>query len=279
MREAHSLSCTALGLWCAAVVAVGIWAPVAAPQDNDRAQIQQLQSQVDALNQELVRLKARDPAAQRQAMEHHWSMMQDHMQSTRQMSGIGARSCGDRMLMAPGVTDGGMMGPRMVNCTMLGHGLATGAPGWALPGGMTPDAYRQQMQGHMQQMLSQMSRISGETDPAKRQALMREHYETMYRDMQTMRGMGWMWGTAGPTASPKSDSAGATLLSKYCGQCHSPPSPSLHTSSEWSQVTQRMRAHIGEEAGVEDSGIALPSGAELDAITAYLGKHAKSAQP
>jgi len=274
VRANHLFSRTALGLWCAGALALGMWSPGAVPQSND--QVQELQAQVDALNRELARLKARDPAAQRQAMENHWSMMQDHMQSTRQMSGMGVRNCGDRMMIDPGMVDGGMMGARMMNCTMMGHGIGMGAPGWALPSGMAPDAYRQQMEGHMQRMRSQMSRISAETNPGKRQALMREHYETMYRDMQTMRGLGWMWGTVGAASLPDPDSAGAKLVSQYCGQCHVPPSPSLHTRSEWSQVTQRMRAHIGEQAGAAGAGVLVPRTAELDALTDYLGEHAKA---
>jgi hypothetical protein len=255
-------------------LAAGTWALEAEPQHNDQAQIQELQDQVDALNRELARLEARDPAAQRQAMENHWSMMQGHMQSTRQMSGMGARACGDRMMMEPGRMDAGMMGARMMNCTMMGHGMGMEVPGWKLPAGLAPGAYQQRMHVQMQRMRSQMSAISSETDPATRQVLMREHYETMYRDMQTMRGMGWMWGPAAPLPEP--DSPGARLVTQYCGQCHVPPSPDLHTSSEWSQVTQRMRAHIGEQAAKEGTAVQVPSAADLDALSDYLGEHAEA---
>lgn len=274
--RAHDFSRTVRGLWCAGALAVGTWALGAGPQSADQAQVQELQNQVDALNQELARLKAGDPATQRQAMQSHWSMMQDHMRSMRQMPGMSARSCSDWTMMDPGMMRGGMMGQGMMNCTMMGHGKGMGASRWALPAGMAPSVYQQQMRGHMQKMHAQMTAISAETDPAKRQALMREHYQTMYRDMQTMRGMGWMWGAAGASSLPEANSRGAKLASKYCGQCHALPSPTLHTSSEWSLVTQRMRAHIDEQAGTAGAGVLVPSPADLDALSDYLSKHARA---
>jgi mono/diheme cytochrome c family protein len=78
----------------------------------------------------------------------------------------------------------------------------------------------------------------------------------MYQDMQTMRGIGWMWGdgstmgrgmmgrgmmgggmmggTPAPSAKPlpDADSAGAKLVSSYCVQCHAAPPPTLHTAKE-----------------------------------------------
>ncbi len=64
--------------------------------------------------------------------------------------------------------------------------------GWALPN-ETPAQYQKRMQTLQQDMRKQMAAIAAETDPTKRDALIRQHYETMYRNMQTMRGMGWMW--------------------------------------------------------------------------------------
>jgi hypothetical protein len=111
-------------------------------------------------------------------------------------------------------------------------------------------------------------------DPAKRTALMREHYETMYRDMQTIRGMEWMWGPNGRTPLPEADSPAAKLYIGYCRQCHSPPSPTLHTRTEWRQTLQRMRGHIAAQSGPLDTGVLVPSAEEFEALSQYLDDHA-----
>jgi hypothetical protein len=51
----------------------------------------------------------------------------------------------------------------------------------------------------------------------------------------------------------------------------------MHTGKEWGEVTARMRAHIGDQAQTAGAGtgVKVPSAAELDAITEYLGKHAR----
>jgi hypothetical protein len=47
------------------------------------------------------------------------------------------------------------------------------------------------MQDHVNRLLSHMAAIAVERNLAKRDASLREHDETMYRDMQSMRGMRW----------------------------------------------------------------------------------------
>ncbi len=271
--------------------------PVQAEPPADTPTVQQLQKQVDDLSGELARLKgAAGPEARNQIMQGHWGMMQDHMGSTRRMPGMSGGGCAnwqmmDPSVMGPGMMGQGMMGPGMMNrgttgCPMMGHGkgagtgmgMGSGMMGWALPPGMTPDAYQEQMAGHMKTMRSQMAAIAAETDPAKREALMREHYNAMYQHMQTMRGMGWMWAPGG-TALPDSASKGGRLFASYCSQCHAPPPPTLHTRKEWVEVTTRMKAHIGETGKSAGTGVKIPTAAELDAITTYLGEHARQATP
>jgi hypothetical protein len=260
----------------------------ATPANADQARIQDLQHQVDALNQELTRLEgASDSAAQQQSMQRHWSMMQGHMQSLRQMPGMGATGCRDWMMMdpsmmgsgkmGPGMMGDGMMGKGMMDCPMMGHGMGQGGM-WGMPSHMTPGLYQSQMQGHMQRMRSQMAAIAAATDPARRQALMREHYQGMYRDMQTMRGMGWMWTPNAAASLPDRDSQGARLVANICSQCHSPPSPSLHTATEWAGVTARMRQHMQDQNNAAGGGVKLPSAAELGDITQYLEGHAADRQ-
>ena len=262
--------------------------PAATPSTPDQARIEELQLQVDALNQELTRLKnAGDPAAQQSAMERHWSMMQGHMRSVRTMPGMHAQGCGDWMMMdqsmmGPGMMGSGMMGSEMMgrgmmNCPMMGHGMQQGGR-WGMPSNMSPGIYGSQMQEHMNRMRSQMAAIAEEKDPARRDALLREHYEAMYREMQSMRGMGWMWAPNAATSLPDPDSSGAKLVGSICSQCHAPPSPALHTKGEWAGVTARMRQHMQAQTGAAGAGVRIPSTAELDAITQYLAGHAADAR-
>jgi hypothetical protein len=98
----------------------------------------------------------------------------------------------------------------------------------------------------------QLNQLGQTTDPQQRQRLLQEHWQTMYRDMESMRGMGWMWNgpmmgpgmmrsAPAPEAKPLPDAgtAGAKLVSSYCVQCHAAPPPTLHTSQEWASVVGR----------------------------------------
>ena len=254
----------------------------ATPPSSEQSRIEELQRQVDALNQELTRIKgASDPVVQKQSMQQHWLMMQDHMRAVREMPGMHAQGCGDWMMMdpsmmGPGMMGGSMMGWNTMGCPMTGHGMEQGGM-WGMPSNMGPGTYQSQMQGHMNRMRSQMARVSGEKDPAKREALLREHYETMYRDMQSMRGMGWMWTPNAAATLPDRESSGAKLVASICSQCHSPPSPSLHTATEWADVTARMGQHMETQSNAAGGGVKLPSAAELDEITEYLAGHAAKA--
>ena len=178
----------------------------ATPASSDQESIRTLQKQVDDLGNELAELKAAPGSdAQNQVMQRHWGMMQEHMRSMRQIPGVTAGGCANWQMMDPSLMGPGMMGPgQATGCPMMGHGMMgpgidSGMMAWAMPPGMKPGAYQKQMSESMQLMRTQMAAIAAEKDPAKRQALIREHYDTMYRDMQTMRGMGWMWA---PRAAP-----------------------------------------------------------------------------
>jgi hypothetical protein len=283
MRYISRLTSMVAIAWSAAALLANT-ATAAAPATTEQARIADLQHQVDALDQELARLKsASDPAAQQQVMQRHWSMMQGYMRSLRGMPGMGAQGCTDWMMMDPGMMGPGMAGPGMMGPGMMGedmcggqmwgHGMEQGGM-WGMPSHMNPGMYQSQMQGHMQHMRSQTAAIAAEKDPARRQALMREHYQSMYRDMQTMRGMGWMWTPNAAASLPDRDSQGARLVASICSQCHSPPSPSQHTATEWSAVTARMRQHMQDQNSAAGGGVRIPSPSELDEITRYLEGHA-----
>lgn len=273
-----------LSIWWATAALFASASSAAMPSVPDQARIEELQQQVDALNRELNRLQgASDPAAQQQGMQRHWSMMQDHMRSVRTMPGMHAQGCSDWMMMdpsmmGPGMMGSGMMGHGMMDCPMMGHGMQPGGM-WGMPSDMKPGIYQSQMQGYMSRMRSQMAAIGAERDPAKRDALLREHYETMYRDMQSMRGRGWMWAPNAAVTLPDRDSPGAELVANICSQCHSPPAPSLHTAEEWAGVTARMRQHMQAQTGAAGGGVRIPSPAELDVLTRYLAGHAADALP
>lgn len=86
-----------------------------------------------------------------------------------------------------------------------------------------------------------------------------------------------------PALLPDSHSEGARLLVEFCTQCHALPGPGLHTAKEWPAVVGRMDVgmHVMGCVGMVLSGTGImgridaPSGRELDAILAYLQRHAE----
>ena len=283
MTRAHATLLLCLVGCLGLMVTVG--ARGASPASAEQVDIQQLQLQVDDLSREFARLdSAPGPEAQHEVMQRHWGMMLNHLLSTRMMPGMSDAGCTDWTMMDSNVVGPGMMRPAPSSgCGMLGHGmmenrmLGNGVLHWRLPSSMAPDAYQHRLQDPMQGMHQQMAAIAAEKDSVKRQALIREHYDTMYRDIQTMRGMGWMW-TPSSVASVFTDpSPHAQLVATYCSQCHAAPSPSLHRQTEWLQVTSRMRGHIYDRAGGAGAGIRVPSAGELETIEDYLVANAARA--
>ena len=160
--------------------------------------------------------------------------------------------------------------------------VCVGGPegGWQLPPDMDAEQYRSRMLDNMQQMHDQMAKIWSSQDPAERRRLMQEHWQGMYRNMQTMRGMGWMWGGPMPggqaaTPLPDPDSQGAKLVSRYCTQCHAEPSPKLHTASEWEAVTSRMETNMQNLRRGNWRGVEIPNDAEMKSILEYMQKFSR----
>lgn len=115
-----------IGQLMLSLLAVCAWslAATAAPSPTEPTTTTQLQQQVDALNKNLAQLQTyTDPAARQQAMQQHWSMMQEHMRAARMRPGMDASGCADWMMM-----DSSMMGPGMMGqsgsarCGWMGHG-------------------------------------------------------------------------------------------------------------------------------------------------------------
>jgi hypothetical protein len=248
---------------------------VRAAESADAAKIRELQKQEDALTKELAKVNSgTDLRARQKAMQRHWTMMQNYMQSIRQTRAVAANGCNDWMMVGPGLRGSGTA----ASGTACPWGHGTGTMGqemmnWALPN-ETPEQYQQRMQVLQLEMRKQLAAIVGQTDPAKRDALLRQHYDAVYRNMQTMRGMGWMWDLSAASAFPDASSPGGQLEGKYCSQCHAAPPPSLHSAKEWMDVTGRMEEHIGEKVR-PGSGVMVPSASDMSAIVEYLEKHAK----
>jgi hypothetical protein len=249
-----------------------------APSD---AQVRELQEKIKSLQKQLDELNsAKDPASRQRMMQQNWQSMQDYMGMMHDRWGMGY----------PWMMGGNRPGNWTGGCPAIGGGYGVG---WPVPKGVDPDQYRQKMSEHMQRMQEQMNKIAQTTDPQERQRLMQEHWRRMYQDMQTMRGMGWMWdgymmgpgmmgpGMMGPGMMagrplssakplPEPTSQGAKLVSTYCVQCHAAPQPGLHTDAEWSSVTQRMQEHMN--SGLQ--GIKTPTEQEMKTILSYMQKNA-----
>jgi hypothetical protein len=247
-----------------------------APSD---AEVHALRLQLDAIGEQIEQLsRAADTDPERQRMESSWRALQDYMGSMH-----GKWDTGPPWMMGP---DELVQGPSWLSCPALG---GTGAA-WPLPDGLTPRQYGQQMGEHLQQWKEQLDQLAQTQDLARRQRLVQEHWHELYRDMQSMRGLGWMWGgpikgrdalgpglakapgTNGKSTLPDPGSPGAKLVTDYCTQCHVAPAPILHTKEEWANVVGRMHGNL--ERGT-NSRIRAPDEKQLETIFTYLQQHAR----
>ena len=239
----------------------------AAPTD---AQVRDLEKQLESLQQQLEQMNAAPDADGRQRlMQQSWQDMQKYVGQMH-----------DRWVMGYPASMGY---PWMT----MGPGTMERRSSWPLPRGLTPEQYMQQMRQQTKLMEQEMDKIAQTADPRQRQRLMQEHWQSGYRHMQAMRGMGWMWNSGSTTQGmmrvgmtdpapvpianelPDADSADAKLVSTYCVQCHAAPQPTLHTVKEWGTLTQRM--HIRMEGGWQ--GTRTPSDRQMQTIIAYMQRN------
>ena len=68
---------------------------------------------------------------------------------------------------------------------------------------------------------------------------------------------------------PELQSQEAKVFQRFCGQCHAPPDPGLHTAQDWPEVVVRMHQLMATQ------GKPLPNQAQLGEIMDYLQQHAK----
>lgn len=266
LRAIRSTLCLSLFVCLATPVRAETPVPAKAPSDSE---VRELARRLDAMGKQLDHLEAATHAAVSQTlMQQHWLAMQDYMGVLHSRWGVG-----DPWLMDPESRGG----PGASACPMLG---GTGAA-WPLPEGVSPKPYDEQMRAHLRTLNEQMAQIAKASDPEERRRLLQEHWQTLYREMQSMRGLGWMWGAglmggAPPRAGeakplPEPDSAGAKLVSNYCVQCHAAPSPELLTGAQWGHVVRRM--HVRIEGRV--TPMKMPSEQELETILSYMKQHAR----
>jgi cytochrome c5 len=71
-----------------------------------------------------------------------------------------------------------------------------------------------------------------------------------------------------PGDLPEPTSRGATLVAKYCVQCHALPTPTTHSATDWPSVARRMWLRM--EWLPESLGVQVPTNAERYEILQYL---------
>ena len=76
-------------------------------------------------------------------------------------------------------------------------------------------------------------------------------------------------GNSGSQFLPEKNSKEGIVYGQYCGQCHAPPSPHLHTAEEWQSVIVRMMQRIAQQ------GKARPDSEQLKMILDYVKHYAK----
>lgn len=86
-----------------------------------------------------------------------------------------------------------------------------------------------------------------------------------------------------PHELPQADSPAAQLVAKYCIQCHTIPSPSIHQGNEWDRALSRMFWRMESLSRQQRSGwwpwpsssntVKVPTLEEQERITHYIKKH------
>lgn len=82
-----------------------------------------------------------------------------------------------------------------------------------------------------------------------------------------------------PEALPERDSRGASLVLRYCVQCHNLPNPAMHQASKWPKIVDRMvarmrgRGNMGWLMSDMMAGVKAPDEAEAKALLAYLSRN------
>lgn len=239
-----------------------------APQPTPEERVTVLKAQVDDLDRQLMVIHETSGAEQQEVMHQYWGMLQTQLRYVRNLPGVESRNCNDWTMFDPMVM-GGSSGGRPCP-TLHDDGPAGGLP---FPDQLSPMLFQLMMHQELNVLTAQVDAIAAEPNQKVRQDLIRQHYETRYRDLQTVLGRDWMWTLRKESELPDAESMGATLFAQYCGQCHNPPPPSLNTPAQWGYVTERMSSIIERQAHSGEPGVNLPSADEFQLIAQYLMAH------
>lgn len=260
-----------------AVAALGVLAALSLlascssePPQTPQQRASVLEAQVDDLDRQLLAIHESSGDEQQVLMHQYWDMLQKQLSYVRNLPGVQARGCGDWTLQDPRFTEKGATWAGTPCPALHEAGPASGLP---FPDQLSPRLFQLMMRQHLDVLRAQVKAIAAEPDATPRLDLLRQHYETRYRDLQTVLGRDWMWAPTQESALPDTSSMGAVLFDQYCGQCHSPPPPSLNTPAQWGYITQRMSSIIERQAHSGEMGVNLPSADEFQLIAQYLMTH------
>lgn len=231
---------------------------------------QALQGLVQDLDRQLKAVQDAAPAQQPAEMQAYWAMLQKQLGYVHDQPGVESTSCSDWTVSDMRVTNQAHVWVGRTCPTLHDAGPAGG---WPLPASVTPKLFALMMSQQLGTLHAQVDAIGTETSAVARRDLMRQHYETRYRDIQTVLGREWMWYKRDPATLPDAGSMGATLFYQYCSQCHAAPPPSLNTAAEWNYVTSRMYGIIQGQAQAEVGGVKVPTIDEFRLIANYLEAH------
>jgi len=254
---------------CAALTVV---ACSSAPQHSPSARQQVLQTQVDDLNRQLTLLQNASGDDQEALMRGYWDMLQKQLNYVRNLPDVAPRGCNDWTVMDPHVTGHAGFWNSRPCPTLHDEGPAAG---WGFPDKLTPHLFTLTMKEQLDVLTAQVTEIGVETDATSRLDLLRQHYETRYRDIQTVLGRGWMWTPQDPARLPQAGSMGAQTFGHYCSQCHAAPPPTLRTRAEWVGILNRMHGILERQSQIDVAGgVHMPTPDEFQLISSYLESNA-----
>lgn len=240
------------------------------PAQPVAVQTSTLQAQIDDLDRQLMVIERTSGDEQQAVMRQYWDMLQKQLQYVRNLPGVEPRNCTDWTMQDPAVTGQSAFWDSKPCPALHGGGLASGFP---FPGQISPTLFQLMMHQHLDVLTEQVHEIETEQNATARLVLLRQHYETRYRDLQTVLGRDWMWASQKESDLPDASSMGAALFAQYCGQCHSAPPPKLNTPAQWGYITERMSHIIEHQAHSGEMGVNLPSADEFQLIAQYLMAH------
>ena len=240
------------------------------PSQPVAVQTSTLEAQIDDLDRQLLVIHETSGEEQQAQMHQYWNMLQKQLQYVRNLPGVQAHGCSDWTMLDPTVTGQSAFWDSKP-CPAL-HGGAPAA-GFPFPDQISPTLFQLMMHQHLDVLSEQVREIVTEQNATARLDLLRQHYETRYRDLQTVLGRDWMWATQKEADLPDSSSEGAVLFAQYCGQCHAPPPPHMNTPAQWGYITERMSHIIEHQAHSGEKGVNLPSTDEFQQIAQYLMAH------